>query len=896
MDELNETLQAAQDLAAQRTRERMQVLRDWVADPDDATRRRAAREAAHQLSGSLDMFSATGGSAAAARLERMLDPAIITAAQDDPAAVVADLERLTGGLTGAITGLEAPGLVPIHWRAPGLEPPGLVSIDWHGSDRRAVDRSTEFAGVRILAVDDDPSILEAVTRVFTEAGAEVLRATDGREALEIVERQSVDLVVSDVNMPDVSGFALVRALRSRPDTLTLPLLFLTTRGAKDDVVHGLGLGADDYLVKPVDPGELRARASARLARPPSPPGPPEESAPVGLVGAGAFRRVLGRERERARREGTSGSVAVICVAEFDALTRRLGRRTAQDVVAQVAGMVEGFLGPLDVVAQHSDNAIALFLGASDSDDTTRRLEVLTQFIVARRFGPPEEAITLTPAVGWVGLTEVPGARALVVAADIAATHAEARLDLVPMHYTPAMQAAARPLRRSRLVSVLRTPFQFALTLVLGLVIPYVVYAALDDAGFDITGVVYLVVVATLVLTGVLIWWEGILALRPLQPPDDEIESWPRASAIIAAYLPNEAATLLDTLEAFLRVDYPDLQVILAYNTPQSMPIESELRDLARRDPRLVALRVEPSESKAQNVNAALSHVEGEFVGVFDADHHPDPDAFRRAWRWLSSGTDVVQGHNVVRNGSASFVARIVAVEFEAIYAVSHPGRNRLHDFGIFGGSNGYWRTDLLRATRMQGSMLTEDIDSSIRAVEGGHVIVSDPGIKSRELATTTVGALWNQRMRWSQGWFQVSLRHTWRALRSKQLSFRQKLGVFHLLAWREVYPWLSLQMIPILAYWLVGSGRSLDWTVPVFVLTTLFIVSVGPGQALFAYLVGDPEVRKHRSWFWIYLVFASLLYTEFKNTIARVAQIKELMGERDWRVTPRTPESPPTPG
>ena len=79
-----------------------------------------------------------------------------------------------------------------------------------------------------------------------------------------------------------------------------------------------------------------------------------------------------------------------------------------------------------------------------------------------------------------------------------------------------------------------------------------------------------------------------------------------------------------------------------------------------------------------------------------ADHQPQPDSFTRAWRWLSNGYDVVQGHCLVRNGAESWVARLIAVEFEAIYAVAHPGRARLHDFGVFGGSNGYWQADLLR--------------------------------------------------------------------------------------------------------------------------------------------------------------------------------------------------------
>ena len=171
MEDIGKALQAAHELAAQRTLERLEVLRDWVMDPDDATLRRAAREAAHQLSGSLGTFGAPGGSAAAARIERMLDPAITTGPQDDPATVVAELDRLAAGLIGNPADDQGSGPPPIDWRA---------------AERRAVDRSTEFAGVRILTVDDDPSVLDEVARVFTEAGAEVLRAADGREALDLI--------------------------------------------------------------------------------------------------------------------------------------------------------------------------------------------------------------------------------------------------------------------------------------------------------------------------------------------------------------------------------------------------------------------------------------------------------------------------------------------------------------------------------------------------------------------------------------------------------------------------------------------------------------------------------------------------------------------------------------
>jgi cellulose synthase/poly-beta-1,6-N-acetylglucosamine synthase-like glycosyltransferase len=232
---------------------------------------------------------------------------------------------------------------------------------------------------------------------------------------------------------------------------------------------------------------------------------------------------------------------------------------------------------------------------------------------------------------------------------------------------------------------------------------------------------------------------------------------------------------------------------------------------------------------------------------------------------------------------------MVAVEFESIYAVSHPGRTRLYGFGIFGGSNGFWKTELLRKTRMHGFMLTEDIDSSMRVTEEGHIIVTDPKLISRELAPGSLKALWNQRMRWSQGWFQVSLEHFVNAVRSKKLNLRQKVGATYLLAWREIYPWISAQVFPIIAFWVwkYHGIQKLDWLIPVFILTSLFTLSVGPGQALFAYLKSDPEIKRHKSWFILYLVFSSVFYTEFKNIIARIAQLKELMGERSWRITPR---------
>lgn len=133
------------------------------------------------------------------------------------------------------------------------------------------------------------------------------------------------------------------------------------------------------------------------------------------------------------------------------------------------------------------------------------------------------------------------------AADAAALH----LDLRPQAWTPAVDAevAARdtgPGWRHRL----RTPMQIAATFVAGIALPFVVYFVLGQTGHDITGVAYIVVVVALLVTAASIWIEGFLALSPVQPPDEPGNPWPTGSAIIAAYLPNEAATVMDTVRAF----------------------------------------------------------------------------------------------------------------------------------------------------------------------------------------------------------------------------------------------------------------------------------------------------------------------------------------------------------
>ena len=104
---------------------------------------------------------------------------------------------------------------------------------------------------RILAVDDDPSALNALRQILTQKGYDVVTAPDGEAALELLEQERVDLALLDVTLPGMSGYDLCRHLRGDERTQDVPVIFLTARGLVLDMTEGEAAGSDLYLIKPV---------------------------------------------------------------------------------------------------------------------------------------------------------------------------------------------------------------------------------------------------------------------------------------------------------------------------------------------------------------------------------------------------------------------------------------------------------------------------------------------------------------------------------------------------------------------------------------------------------------------------------------------------------------------
>ena len=159
---------------------------------------------------------------------------------------------------------------------------------------------------RILVVDDEPNILGTLAPLLRGRGYEVHTAMNGRAALETIDREKPDLIVLDLGLPDLDGVEVCRQIR---ESLNVPIVVLSARGAEGDKVRALDVGADDYVTKPFGAEELLARIRAALRRSDAPAPPSEPIVRGGLT--------IDRERFRVLRDGEE---VRLTPKEFELLT------------------------------------------------------------------------------------------------------------------------------------------------------------------------------------------------------------------------------------------------------------------------------------------------------------------------------------------------------------------------------------------------------------------------------------------------------------------------------------------------------------------------------------------------------------------------------------------------
>ncbi|TLS52323.1 response regulator transcription factor [Paenibacillus antri] len=204
--------------------------------------------------------------------------------------------------------------------------------------------------MKVLVADDDPNVCEIIRIYFEQQNIELLEAYDGAAALELVEKETPDLVILDVMMPKMDGYEACREILKRRD---VPIIMLTAKGDEFDRVLGLELGADDYMTKPFSPRELVARMKAIFRRV-----QPRQAANGEEAGKSAAYEFEGLSVHPDRREVLSGGERVsLRPKEFDLLAHLAKSPGTVFTREQLLELVWGydFIGDIRTVDVHVKN-------------------------------------------------------------------------------------------------------------------------------------------------------------------------------------------------------------------------------------------------------------------------------------------------------------------------------------------------------------------------------------------------------------------------------------------------------------------------------------------------------------------------------------------------------------
>jgi diguanylate cyclase (GGDEF)-like protein len=193
---------------------------------------------------------------------------------------------------------------------------------------------------RVLAIDDDAEVLDFVRSSLEDEGFEVLGAADGASGIEAAVKFTPDIVLLDLTMPDMDGFAVLESLRQNPATSQVPVVLITVAASVEDLVRGLDAGADDYVTKPFAIEELIARVGSVLRRAKT----MRELSP--LTGLPGNFRIA---EELQRRVSSGGPLAVIHadLDNFKAFNDHYGFMRGDNVIKFTANVLVEAAGEID---------------------------------------------------------------------------------------------------------------------------------------------------------------------------------------------------------------------------------------------------------------------------------------------------------------------------------------------------------------------------------------------------------------------------------------------------------------------------------------------------------------------------------------------------------------------
>lgn len=262
----------------------------------------------------------------------------------------------------------------------------------------------------VLVAEDNVDIRALIRVVLERAGLDVLEAADGLEALAALETSIPDVALLDVDMPGVSGYQVLEAMRASVTHVETPVLFVTARGTPGDVIEGLELGASDYLAKPFNARELVARVHAVLRAKAAADALRVSNALLldaatrdGLTGI-HNRRHLDQQLQSlssvASRHHRSLSALMIDIDRFKLINDTYGHQVGDDVLRETASLFAGLARAEDIVGRYGGEEFLFLLPETDLEGAYRLGDRIRRAVEATAFrSAPGETIDVTVSVG-----------------------------------------------------------------------------------------------------------------------------------------------------------------------------------------------------------------------------------------------------------------------------------------------------------------------------------------------------------------------------------------------------------------------------------------------------------------------------------------------------------------
>ena len=290
----------------------------------------------------------------------------------------------------------------------------------------------------LLLIDDSESQSNQIAGSLERLGYSVRRAASGAEGLRLAREKTPDLVLLDVVMEDIDGFAVCRWLKVNAETRDIPVIMLTERTAVADRIAGLNIGADDYLAKPFDDQELEARIFAALrvkathsdlrvrnqqleSMLHSVEALAITDALTGLFNRRRFADVLKREFAVTRRYRNTLSCLLVDLDHFKQINDRFGHDAGDQVLKEVSRRIVGSLREVDLAARYGGEEFAILLPHTSKTDAKIVAERLLSNIRKQQFTFNGELVRVTASIGCAGNSDVASGQPedLVKAADVA---------------------------------------------------------------------------------------------------------------------------------------------------------------------------------------------------------------------------------------------------------------------------------------------------------------------------------------------------------------------------------------------------------------------------------------------------------------------------------------------